>query len=126
MRGKKPAGTRAPQPYHCVTCGEPEDASHWMNAKELWRVRQCQTCHTWTTRLKDRDDPNAVRICGILFLIAPDDPEETQRIRGHGGRRFKIRFKDGREVTTSNLWYVGPIPFHFRAVLPDNAHWGEP
>ena len=32
-----------------------------------------------------------------------------------------IRFTDGREVITHNLWHQGTIPKHFRARLPDNA-----
>lgn len=123
MKPRKPADPRQPHPYHCVTCGDLEDASHWMNAKDLLRTHQCQTCFTWTSRLRDRDDPNCVRICGILFLVGGED--EGHRLRGHGGRKFKIQFLDGRVIETTNLWYVGPIPFHFRAVLPDNARWYE-
>lgn len=113
--------TRPPQPYRCATCGAEEDAAHWMNSKDLARSKQCQTCFTWTARLADRDDPNVARICGILFVIAPETDAQTSR--GHGGRRFKIDFDDGRTVITSNLWYVGPIPYNFRVQLPDNAHW---
>lgn len=47
--------------------------------------------------------------------------ENVECCRGFGGDKFVIRFKDGKEVTTTNLWYQGAIPKHFQKILPDNA-----
>ena len=41
---------------------------------------------------------------------------------GHGGRRCRITFFDGRTVETNNLWTHGKIPQRFRGLLPDNAN----
>ncbi|HRJ96875.1 MAG TPA: hypothetical protein PLL78_09325 [Fimbriimonadaceae bacterium] len=41
--------------------------------------------------------------------------------KGSGGRRFRIRFSDGREVLTTNLWVRGRIPAVLRTLLADNA-----
>jgi hypothetical protein len=49
--------------------------------------------------------------------------EDTEHYRGFAGRRFVIRFHDGRIVETTNLWSNGIIPEHFRDRLLDNACW---
>lgn len=41
--------------------------------------------------------------------------------RGFGGRRWLIRFHDGRELCTQNLWHNGEVPAAYRNALPDNA-----
>jgi len=45
---------------------------------------------------------------------------------GCAGRRFWIRFFDGRTITTNNLWCQGEIPEEFREELPDNAEFYTP
>ena len=45
---------------------------------------------------------------------------------GCAGRRFWIRFNDGRTITTNNLWCQGTIPEDFRDKLPDNAEFYTP
>ena len=47
----------------------------------------------------------------------------TYGFKGHGGRKFHIKFFDGREVITDNLWYQGVIPPKYRELLPDNAEF---
>lgn len=42
---------------------------------------------------------------------------------GFGGRRFEIRFHDGRTVVTNDLWYQGRIPPAWQEQLPDNAEF---
>ena len=46
---------------------------------------------------------------------------------GFGGGCFWIRFKDGKTLTTNNLWYNGEVPSEFRSELPDTAefYWPE-
>jgi hypothetical protein len=42
---------------------------------------------------------------------------EDSRWKGFGGRRFTVRFHDGREVKTSNLW----LDYAVKNPGPDNA-----
>jgi len=34
-----------------------------------------------------------------------------------------IKFRDGRSVTSTNLWCQGTIPLQYRDELPDNAEF---
>ena len=45
---------------------------------------------------------------------------------GCSGRRFWIRFFDGREITTNNLWYQGKVPDDFLNELPNTAEFYYP
>ena len=45
---------------------------------------------------------------------------------GCAGRRFWIRFKDGRVLTTNNLWCGGKVPDEFRKDFPDTAEFFVP
>lgn len=83
----------------------------------------CFTCNFWAEKIEAVNDPRSVRIDGGHYWIGDEDP--TNRFRGFGGRRFNIKFHDGREVQTTNLWHQGQIPEHFRDILPDNAEWGQ-
>lgn len=74
----------------------------------------------WSKQASDRSD--AVVIDGVHYRIRPDRPNPGPGC-GYGGRKFTIRFHDGREVRTRNLWYQGPIPPAWRDRLPDNAEF---
>lgn len=66
--------------------------------------------------------PNSVITHGIHYVIGEEpEPNERRDWLGHGGHKFTIKFKDGREVVSHNLWYQGPIPTRFRDRLQDNA-----
>ena len=57
---------------------------------------------------------------GTVYQIDPKSyPTKAQH--GHSGREFVINFKDGRTVTTDNLWYNGIVTDRFRDRLPNNA-----
>lgn len=103
----------------CKTCGEPVTHQH-MPEKAL---DTCFTCWFWEEKLSIADNPNTVRVKGVHYFIHPDT--EDGRFSGFGGSRFIIKFNDGREVTTRNLWCQGGIPKRFRTLLPDNATFIE-
>lgn len=42
-------------------------------------------------------------------------------LRGFGGHRWLVRFADGREVVTNDLWHNGVIPAEFLDLFPVNA-----
>lgn len=72
----------------------------------------------WDEQLRDRS--NAIVINHTHYRIG----EENSSLRsGFGGRKYKIEFKDGRTVTTNNLWYQGVIPPALWNKFPDNAHF---
>lgn len=63
----------------------------------------------------------SVRVKGEHFLIEPESSDFP--MRGFGGGRFLIHFKDGRLVETTNLWSQGKIPEELRKRIPDNAEF---
>jgi hypothetical protein len=106
-------------PLMCARCGKPEPQYGGY-------CRKCIGHGTWMHAIKHAWDPNQVRIKGHLYDIRPElapDPRYPSSTsgQGFGGRKFVVRFHDGRVVETENLWMIGPIPEEYRAALPDNA-----
>ena len=103
----------------CHVCGKREDPSHWpATNKECRRLQLCFTCLFWERHITE-PFPNAVVIEGCHYMIGSEAPLGSTR--GFGGQRYVIRFTDGREVATTNLWMQGHIPEAFRDRLPDTA-----
>jgi hypothetical protein len=109
--------------HECVECGKREKG-HWMKnlAEDLRDHQICFNCHFWWEKVDYADKPWVARIDGTHYIIGrePASPDEFQ---GFGGAEFRIRFHDGREVTSHNLWCQGDIPPHFRNRLLDNAEF---
>lgn len=80
----------------------------------------CYDCSYWLQKiyLPEAEKKNRAIIDGTYWIIAP---EILSPFMGMGGTEFCLRFRDGREITTYNLWYQGEIPENFREFLPDNA-----
>lgn len=74
----------------------------------------------WNKLVEQKDNERYVRVDGHHYAISPDN-SSPNTMRGFGGRRFNILFKDGRKVVSHNLWAQGSIPLRFRERLPDNA-----
>lgn len=110
----------------CIECGATEDVSRWMRScgERLTERQLCFSCDHWTS-LEDRgngpDKDRVVRFEGVHYIIGPEVGAGPTWMRGLGGARILIRFHDGREVVTTNLWCQGNIPERFRSRLPDNA-----
>jgi hypothetical protein len=109
---------RRPHLLVCRECARTVDAAQWVNAKHLLRARLCNDCLKWVELLKIANDPNTVRAGGVHYVVHPGEPEA---FRGEEPRHYRIRFHDGRELLTANLWCQGVIPARFRSRLPDNA-----
>lgn len=63
-------------------------------------------------------------INGNCYVDSGDKPQcDYKSWLGFDGQRFYIRFFDGREITTNNLWHNGIIPQEYREQLPDNAEF---
>lgn len=73
----------------------------------------------WKSKVEIKDNPNVARINGVHYFIG--DEKGTNSFRGFDGEKFRIKFHDGREVTTTNLWYNGKIPEEYMKELLDNA-----
>jgi hypothetical protein len=106
----------------CRECGKAE-ANEWVKERQDY-IREkslCFLCSFWEQWVeRDREgDENIVRVEGTHYHIG--DENSRSGFRGFGGSRFHIRFDDGREVISTNLWHQGTIPDHYRARLPDNA-----
>lgn len=76
----------------------------------------------WELQLSDRND--AVVIDHVHYRIGP---EKSNGSRGFGGRKFLIEFNEGggKVISTTNLWYQGPIPPAHWDKFPDNARFVE-
>jgi hypothetical protein len=102
----------------CIKCGNIFGTNYHIS-KELIDGNICFSCYFWQKYVEIKDLPKIARIDGTHYVIEPDNPNAA--FKGFGGAEFKIKFHDGREVVTHNLWYQGEIPKHFRDELPDNA-----
>ena len=110
------------KPAVCIECGAPVAQEH---LKEAHDDGLCFGCWFWYEALGiDAGDPDRVVIVdGRHYRIGEEPTPGYSGTLGFGGRKWRIRFKDGREVTTHNLWHQGGIPESFRTRLPDNAEF---
>ena len=111
----------------CVECGDPLN-DHWIEDVKA-RVLSEQTCHGclhWRDLWEGRANPNHLVVDGRHYVIGPVRPPGYRGFLGFGGRRFHIRFHDGREVVTHNLWTQGVVPREWRDRLPDTAEFLRP
>lgn len=106
----------------CVECGDPRNYGRWNDGTQARMDAQgvCLTCLFWRDRVAEHG-PKVAIVDGERFSISPDMPRGYQGFIGHGGAEFRIRFHDGRNVVTRNLWAQGRVPDHFRDRLPNNA-----
>lgn len=102
--------------YTCVKCGK-------QCGDEAERRKMCFNCNFWTDLALHRTASNMVRIDGTHYMIGTE--EGPASCKGFNGKRFKIKFDDGRVVETTNLWHQGVIPQLFRDLLPNNATFGD-
>jgi len=110
--------------FQCRECGEFDRAKFWIPeaGEEFAAAQLCHRCHFWHGKLQWKAEgcQRSVIVDGVHYWIAPDAPQPGWG-SGHSGRPFLVRFHDGREVLTRNLWCQGDIPERFRDRLPDNA-----
>lgn len=106
----------------CKECGEKEGTKHFHESISTLMEGQnlCFECLFWVKHLEGGDGQERVRIDGKHYIIG-EETDAPKNYRGFSGEKFVIRFHDGREVTTTNLWGNGDIPPHFRERMPDNA-----
>lgn len=106
----------------CVECGEILELNYCEPYKTaIQTVETCFNCLFWVGYVETQGNPTHAIIGGRHFVISPDQPKGYRGFLGHGGAEFTIKFHDGREVVSRNLWAQGRVPEHFRGRLPDNA-----
>lgn len=121
----------------CRECGDPP-FGNWQKdcAAEMESRSLCFWCNSWTNTLAKTDALTAI-VDGYYYHVGEEERSIARRcgwplvngrlrgdyrhVLGHSGSEFRIRFDDGRVVTTTNLWAGGEIPEHFRDRLPNNA-----
>lgn len=105
----------------CPTCGrELGTESHFSSDERSMKEHgECFECSLWRERLPLVGNPNVAIIDGTMYTI--DDEDSKSPFRGFGGDKFVIKFKDGRQVTTTNLWCGGEISEHWKQYFPNNA-----
>jgi hypothetical protein len=91
-----------------------------LNAQQTAVALGLSETRYWEDQISDT--AGRVVVDGEHYRIRPPMPDGLPG-PGFGGQRFVIRFFNGREVTTCNLWHQGTIPAQFRGRLPDNAHF---
>jgi hypothetical protein len=107
-----------PETLTCKVCGCTGPKGYSNETQKRIDGPVCFTCNFWSELLYKSSYWRSVRISGIHYWI---EDEDAKGFRGFDGTRYVIRFLDGRERTTTNLWYQGKIPAEFAAYLPDNA-----
>jgi hypothetical protein len=106
----------------CRICGDPFPATFFEETKNRMLAKNiCFTCDFWTEIQSAGPKEDIVIVDGNHYTICPDNG--AGHWSGFGGREFKIRFNDGRERTTRNLWHQGDIPPQFLQALPNNAQF---
>jgi hypothetical protein len=105
----------------CPTCGKELGTESFISSdiRSMKEHGECFECSFWRERLPLVGKPNIAIIDGTFYTIGDENSKDP--FRGFGGGKFVIHFKDGREVTTTNLWYGGHISDYWRNYFPDNA-----
>ena len=108
----------------CPTCNK-EIGTFVSDEHSIKEKGECFECALWRERLSLVGNPDVAIIDGTFYTIG--DENDSSPVRGFGGDKFVINFKDGRKVTTTNLWCGGNISDAWRSQFPDNAdfdwHW---
>lgn len=109
--------------HTCIECDKHETGS-WMTscAERLIDAELCFNCEFWSDYVARRHDSAVVRVGGKHYYIGPENSAPNS-CKGYGGTKWVIKFHDGRDVISTNLWHQGVIPDRFSARLPDNAEF---
>jgi len=109
-------------PHICKICGDTDKHKFSEPTQSrLEREELCFNCDFWMEKVPYADDPRSVRVKGTHYFIGEENAAGSRGFRGFAGHRFVIKFDDGREVISTNLWCQGDIPPYFKELLPDNA-----
>lgn len=106
----------------CIVCGKEFESCRYRDIKGFICDDECFNKNFWTDLYEKgkATTHKCVVVDGTHYIIGP---EEDRGFRGFSGRKFVIRFFDGTEVTTTNLWHQGHVPERFKDMFPNNAEF---
>lgn len=110
----------------CSVCNKEIEESEFIDEVPPLCSTECFVQFFWDEKVKAFNNGRGINdsmvaiIDGNHYTVLQDIQGKTP-FKGYGGREFKIRFNDGKEVVTHNLWCQGDIPESHRDKLPDNA-----
>lgn len=103
----------------CPLCGKPDSYATYSGevGQRMKITSECFNCAFWEIRA-DEGCPTVIDHC-----VYTPGTRTTGDYRGMAGRRFDIRYFDGREIATVDLWSGGVIPERWRERLPNTAEF---
>jgi hypothetical protein len=104
--------------FRCKECKSKEDETKWTDGKDLLLKKLCFDCNYWMERVERVGGLTQVIVDGSVYQIGRED---AVGMRGFDGDKFIIKFKDGRLVHSTNLWFNGRVPKKYKDRLIDNA-----
>lgn len=110
----------------CKICNRLIETHYYEPIKsELIKKNYCFLCNLWDERIKELSKPNVYVIDHNFYTDGGYvDKKGNGWGLGYGGRLFNIKsHKDGKIISTNNLWNGGDIPKHFWDKIPDNAEF---
>lgn len=103
---------------HCQAEGFSTNYCDCPEKKRMDRDGLCFECAFWSLRAES-ENPTVINGC----FYTPGN-RTSGSMRGMAGRRFDIEYiKDGRRITTFDLWSGGQIPEDWRDKIPDTARF---
>ena len=106
---------------NCELCGKEMSKPHYSKGDFENVCSDCFKDKFWMIKIKNykKSPENFAIIDHTMYFIGNEN--ENSVFHGFGGRKFRIRFNNGREITTTNLWHNGDIPEKYQPDLKDNA-----
>ena len=104
---------------NCIICNKEIEESEFTNA--ILCSSECFHVNYWNEMIEIKDNPRIARINKNQYYIGEETSNKT--FRGFSERKYIIRFYNGREIVSTNLWYNGEIPESHQELLPDNAEF---
>lgn len=103
----------------CVECGGVISANYDKGLKaQLIERNMCFSCSLWFDRIEACKENRVMIVNHQMYSII--DENEKGSFRGFGVARFHF-MKYGIDYVSTNVWFGGNIPQHFRERIPNNA-----
>ena len=103
--------------WDCSKCGQPTPNINYVHRKRLDELQLCFSCNYKAQRRA----VHAVVDSQFFSFRAGVRTDVSSHCLGFGGRRYKFRMNDGRELESNDVWTAGTIPPEWRDDMPDNA-----
>lgn len=104
----------------CKICGKEFEKIRYMHPNDNICSDACFDDNYWLERANNKNE--FIIIDRECYYVGKE--EDNCGFKGFDGRKFKIRMmNNGKEFTTTNLWYNGRIPQKYLDILQDNAEF---